>query len=123
MFTTITVLAPMLTLLNGLDLTNLSLNLITAHAGISTILLMSLLYISSKQREFNLQQKLIEGQVAQSMLAHESRQRIEKENYLAMVTHELRNPLSVIRLLACSKNGSDSVQRAINDMTHIIDRE
>lgn len=120
--TALATLAPVLTLLNGIDLTKISLNLMTAHAGISTIQLMSLLYISSKQREFEFQQKLIEGQVAQSMLAHESKQRVEKENYLAMVTHELRNPLSVIRLLARSENGSDSVQRAVNDMAHIIER-
>lgn len=120
--TTLIVLMPTLALLLGIDLTNASLNLLIAHAGISTILMMSLLYINSRQREVGFQQMLIEGQVAQTMLAHESRQRIEKENYLAMVTHELRNPLSVIRLLARSKNGSDSIQRAINDMTHIIDR-
>lgn len=118
----ILVIAPALILLNGTGLTKLSLNLITAHAGISTILFMSLLYISSKRREFSLQEMLIDGQVAQSMLAYESKQRIEKENYLAMVTHELRNPLSVIQLLAHSGNGSASVRRAINDMTHIIDR-
>jgi len=121
---TLTVLigfTPVLALL-GFDHGNASLHLITAHAGISTIQLMLLLYITSKQREFNLQRMLIDGQVAKSMLAQETKQRTEKESYLAMIAHELRNPLSVIRLLAGSNHHSKSIQRAATDMQNIIDR-
>lgn len=113
--------SPVLALL-GLDHGNTSLHLITAHAGISTIQLMLLLCIASKQREFNIQLMLIDAQVAKSMLAQETKQRTEKESYLAMIAHELRNPLSVIRLLAEPSIHSGSIQRAATDMQHIIDR-
>lgn len=98
------------------------MNILILYAFVSAIQFMLLLYISQKRLENRAQKALIDERIAHSKLIEESRQRIEKENYLAMITHELRNPLAAIKLLAGSRDHVDKVHRAINDMTHIIDR-
>lgn len=93
-------------------------------AAISSMLMIILLAINSRQRDHVLNDSLIQQRIAKEQTSQEMNLRIEKEMFLAMLTHELRHPLTVIRLLTSeeSDNHHKLVQKATNDMSQIIDR-
>ena len=93
------------------------------HAVISTIILFAILSIRARQKDIMAQQSLVRYEVNQRELQRESELRVEKERFLSMLTHELRNPLSVIRLMAGeSSPAGKAVQKAAVEMTSIIER-
>jgi signal transduction histidine kinase len=93
------------------------------HAVISTIILFAILSIRSRQRDLLTKEAQHLVEVKDAELIQESNRRIEKERFLAMLTHELRNPLSVIELLPGTDPASAAtVQKAARDMADVIDR-
>jgi signal transduction histidine kinase len=66
---------------------------------------------------------LIQVQIAERELREESRRRSERETFLSMLTHELRNPLGVIRLVADTKSpGGCTIEKAAQDMAGVVER-
>lgn len=59
------------------------------------------------------------------MLAAALRRRDEQDRFLSMISHELRTPMSVIRMVSGSSAMPDSIKarvvRAVNDMSAIVD--
>lgn len=99
------------------------LKIIFLQAAISTIVLFTILVIRGRQRDLVSQQLAVQYQVKERELQEESARRLEKERFLSMLTHELRNPLTVIRLLTSgSTSGGKAVQQAALEMSMIIER-
>ena len=93
------------------------------HAVISTIILFAILSIRSRQRDLMAQEAWLMVGLKNVELRAESSRRIEKERFLSMLTHELRNPLSVIELLPGTDPASAATVRdAARDMAEVIDR-
>lgn len=97
--------------------------IVFVHAVISTVILFAILSIRGHQRDLVAQETRLRMQVQEAELHRESRRRVEKERFLSMLTHELRNPLSVIRLLTGSAGTSAAiVNKAAQDMAEVIER-
>lgn len=93
------------------------------HAVISTIILFAILSIRSRQRDFSAREAQHLVEVKDAELVQESSRRLEKERFLAMLTHELRNPLSVIELLpSTDPESAATVRKAARDMADVIER-
>ena len=93
------------------------------HAVISATILSALLSIRARQRDWEAQQALIKYQLKEQELQTENERRIEKERFLSMLTHELRNPLALIRLVTNTDTPSGkTVERAALEMTGVIER-
>ncbi|MEY4698179.1 MAG: hypothetical protein RIT14_2607 [Pseudomonadota bacterium] len=93
------------------------------HAVISTVILFSLLSLRARQRDLLAQEARLMMQVKEAELQRESGLRIEKERFISMLTHELRNPLTVIQLMRDSDQSSVATARkAARDMASVIDR-
>ncbi|WP_395689640.1 ATP-binding protein [Aestuariivirga sp.] len=93
------------------------------HALISTIIFFAILSIRARQKDLLAQKLLVQFEIKEVELKKESERRAEKEKFLSMLTHELRNPLSVIRLMTNEGTSSgNAVQKAVLEMTQIIER-
>jgi signal transduction histidine kinase len=93
------------------------------HAVISTVILFAILSIRARHKDLMAQQALVQYKIKERELLKESERRVEKERFLSMLTHELRNPLSVIRLMTSEGSSSGkAVHRAALDMVQIIER-
>jgi len=120
---TAVVVAPLLMFQNLLQTSVPLFNILFLHAVISTIILFAILSIRSRQRDLVAQETRLMVEIKEAELRKESSRRVEKERFLSMLTHELRNPLSVIRLLDARKASDVAlVQRAARDMANVIDR-
>lgn len=99
------------------------INLLFLHAVVSTVILSAVLTIRARQRDIAAQQALLQFQIKERELAAESRRRLEKERFLSMLTHELRNPLALIRLVTnpASPSGK-AVEKATLDMARVLER-
>ena len=89
------------------------------------ILIVTLQLRSRRQQKAHLEaQKDLE--VAQQQVAQETKQREEQVQFMAMLTHELKTPLSIVRLAlgadASSKNIKARADQAIQNMSNVIDR-
>ena len=123
LITTITVLLPVVMYLNLLP-GHLSLvKLVFIHAVVSSVVMLTLLMIESRNRELAFQEAQLEIQLKDVALQIENKRREDKERFLSMIIHELRNPLSVVRLLTdkATQKGQ-SVHQAVMDMTQLIER-
>jgi two-component system, sensor histidine kinase LadS len=93
------------------------------HAVISTIVLFAILTIRSRQRDLIAQETRLLIQVREAELRQETSKRVEKERFLSMLTHELRNPLTVIELLpGTDPSNTAALRKAARDMAEVIDR-
>lgn len=93
------------------------------HAVTSTIIFFAVLSIRARQKDLMAQQALVQYEIKERELRKENERRIEKERFLSMLTHELRNPLSVIRLMTSESSSSGkAVQKAALEMAQIIER-
>lgn len=99
------------------------INLVFLHALITTVTLSAILTIRAREKDLLAQQYLIQYQIKERELLQESERRVEKERFLSMLVHEIRNPLSVIRLkTAESSSSGKAVHQAVADMARIIER-
>lgn len=99
------------------------MSLLHLHAVVSAIILSVVLTIRARQRDWVAQQSLLQVRMKERELEAESLRRMEKERFLSMLTHELRNPLSLIRLVAASEpHIGKTVEKAAVQMSRIIER-
>lgn len=120
---TASVSIPVLMYLNIIGSSVPMLNVLFAHAIISSIILFSVLSIRARQNDALTQMSLVQYAIKSRELQQEQARRLEKERFLSMLTHELRNPLTVIRLLT-DRRSSDggAVEKAAIDMAKVIER-
>lgn len=117
------VIVPQLMFQSVLSISIPMLNLVTLHAALSTVILFSVLTIRARQRDLAAQNALVRYELKERQLQEESERRSMKERFLAMLTHELRNPLTVIRMSAeRSPTAPRAIHRAAMDMAKIIER-
>jgi signal transduction histidine kinase len=117
------VVIPLLMYLNILGTSVPVFKLVFLHAIISTIILFGLLLIRNRQRDLAEQEARFLLSVKEAELRTENNRRIEKESFLSMLTHELRNPLSVIQLLSSSDRATDqTLRQAASDMADVLAR-
>lgn len=102
----------------------LYLNLV--YAVLSSIAMMVLIQVRTSrlhQRQQDAQRRL---EVAELEAEQERAQRIEQANFLKMLAHEMKTPLSVVRMaIGRGEQGSrisDMADRAVQDMNGIIER-
>jgi signal transduction histidine kinase len=89
------------------------------------ILIVTLQLRSRRQQKSHLEaQKNLE--VAQQQVAAETKQREEQVQFMAMLTHELKTPLSIVRMALGADASSQRIKaradQAIQDMSNVIDR-
>jgi len=117
------VIVPLLMYLNILGTSVPVFKMIFLHAIISTVILFALLLIRNRQRDLAEQAAQVLLSVKDTALNEESSRRQEKESFLSMLTHELRNPLSVIQLLSSSEKANEkTLRQAASDMANVIAR-
>jgi two-component system, sensor histidine kinase LadS len=123
LITTLTVLFPIFIYFGLLPGQPLLVKPVFFHAIISSVVMLTLLMIDSRNRELAYQEAQMEIQLKDVALRNENKRRADKERFLSMIIHELRNPLSVIRLLTDKATHKGmSVHQAVMDMTHLIQR-
>lgn len=114
---------PMLMFLNIIHTSVPLFKLVFLHPVLSTIVLFGLLLVRNLQRDLAEKEARILLGTKEAALREESSRRQEKERFLSMLTHELRNPLSVIQLLSGRESRFDATLRqATRDMAEVIDR-
>lgn len=119
----IIVIAPVLIVANVVHTGVPVIKVVFLHALITTLILFAVLSIRARQKDLLAQQSLIQYEIKERELRQESERRAEKERFLSMLVHELRNPLSVIRLrTGGSSSSSKAVHQAALDMAQIIER-
>lgn len=119
----IVIIAPALIVTNVFHTGVPVIKVVFLHALITTVILFAVLSIRARQKDLLAQQSLIQYEIKERELRQESERRAEKERFLSMLVHELRNPLSVIRLKTSeSSSGGKAVHQAVLDMAQIIDR-
>jgi two-component system, sensor histidine kinase LadS len=122
-FMAVVVIVPILMFQNVLNMSVPWIKVLFLHALISTVILFAILSIRARQRDLLVQQTTIQYEIKERELRQESERRIEKERFLSMLTHELRNPLSVIRLMTSESSSSGkAVHKAALEMAQIIER-
>ena len=89
------------------------------------ILIVTLQLRSRRQQKTHLEaQKNLE--IAKQQVAQETKQREDQVQFMAMLTHELKTPLSVVRMALGSGASSEKIRaradQAIQDMSNVIDR-
>lgn len=117
------VIVPMLMFQNILNSGVSMLNIFFTHAVISTIILFFLLSIRARQRDLQAEDLRLQYELKTQELQRENQRRVEKERFLSMLTHELRNPLTVVRLKTNpdSKDGQ-AIHKAVTDIANVIER-
>ena len=119
----IVVIVPVLVVSNVLQISVPLLKVVFLHAAISTVTLFAILTIRARQRDLLAQQSFVQYEIKERELRQESERRAEKERFLSMLIHELRNPLSVIRLMTSeSSSNGRAVHKAALEMAQIIER-
>lgn len=117
------IMVPVFMHLNVIKTRMTAVNFIFLHALLSASIMVLLLTIRARRRDLAAQQALLQVQVTARELREESQRRSEKEKFLSMLTHELRNPLGVIRLVADpSSPGGQAIEKAAQDMAGVIER-
>jgi two-component system, sensor histidine kinase LadS len=114
---------PAIEMLFGLHLDWLYLSTPVAHAAISTIVVMALLAIRSRRLQLLRQHDLVQRHQIEADLSRERAVRQEKQQLISVLTHELKNPLSVVRLLTpADTSAGQAIQQATDDMYQVIER-
>jgi signal transduction histidine kinase len=88
------------------------------------------LIVTLQLRARRIQAAHLEGQkrlaLAQLQVEQETKQRLEQVQFMAMLTHELKTPLSVVRMALGMNESSQKIKeradQAIQDMSNVIDR-
>lgn len=119
----LTLMVPLLAFLGIIQSPSWIVDMIVFHGALSGLMLMVLLALRSRSRELMNQAMSIRHEVIAQELAKEKELRSEKERFLDMLAHELKNPLMAINLLldAQTPKGRD-IQRAVHDMNTVIER-
>jgi two-component system, sensor histidine kinase LadS len=122
----ILLLPAVLPLLGVTPAANLSLNSLIYHGLLSSIAMAAVLGFRSRSlvvRQIGLQSQL---ELTQRLAAEERQNRIEQSKFMAMLSHELKTPLSGIRMVVAAQNlppiPHDQIVNAVEDIDHIVER-
>jgi signal transduction histidine kinase len=98
---------------------NFVLNAFLIHALTTSVLMMIMLQVRRVQTQAALA-------LAQQQTELERQQRLEQSKFLSMLTHELKTPLSVMRMVLGSKTPTPALiahaDKAVRDMNSVIER-
>jgi len=115
----------MLPFLGWVNATEWSLQATLLHGLISASLMFLLLHLRSRKISLQASQTAVDLLVTREQLAIKNHQKQQQERFMAMLTHELKTPIAVIRMALGKLQLSDPVQhrvqRALADMTGIVD--
>ncbi|MGV0962602.1 MAG: 7TM-DISM domain-containing protein [Polynucleobacter sp.] len=98
------------------------------YAGLVYGLVMGFAFLLVLQHRYQLikERRLIEVNQALGIANAEKAKREEQRQFLSMLTHELKTPLSVLKMASnldeSSAKSKDYISNAINDMTDVINR-
>ncbi|MGY1488942.1 sensor histidine kinase [Methylobacillus pratensis] len=102
------------------------LNAILGHSMISGLLLYIILQQRSNAMRKESENAKLSLRLAQQELSFERQKRDEMGYFMAMITHELKTPLAVIRLsldsLGLSGTSKHHIEQSIGDISSMIDR-
>jgi signal transduction histidine kinase len=121
----ISLLVSMLAFLGWVNATEWNLFATLAHGFVSSSLMFFLL--RERSRELSRQASLagVELEVTRGQLAIKNLQKQQQERFIAMLTHELKTPMSVIRIalgkLQLTNTAQRRAARALSDMTGIVE--
>ena len=114
---------PALGVIRGIEY---SLTGFLAHALLSGIIMLAVLQFRTHAREKRRSTALHQLALAEKEIDKEREHRREQEQFLAMLTHELKTPLAVLRMVLGSPVPSDrqisNARQAIGDMDALIER-
>jgi signal transduction histidine kinase len=98
-------------------------SLLLLYPLLGSLMMMAVLQLRAQQ-QYKLQQQ-VEWRIAlaERVAQEEKSRRQEQQRFLAMLGHELRNPLSAVNFLADAKTPEGKqIRRAVQDMRQVIDR-
>lgn len=102
----------------------LYLNLV--YAVLSSVAMMVLIQVRTSRMAKRQQEAQRHYEMAQIEAAQERAQRVEQSNFLKMLAHEMKTPLSVVRMAVGREHASPRINqmadRAVQDMNSIIER-
>lgn len=117
------ILMPVLSFLGIFQVHWLTTHLMLVPSTLYSILLLALLAIRSRQNELRLRDAEMMAALSKARLADEIKRRQEKEGFLSMLTHELRNPLTVIRTRIDTRSSDgQAIQKATLAMAKVLER-
>lgn len=121
----VSVVLSMLPFLGLVVATEWSLHATLLHGFISAFLMFLLLHLRSRKLGVQARQTAVDLEVTRAQLAGISLQNQQQERFVAMLTHELKTPIAVVRMalgkLQLSGHAHRHAQRALADMTGIVD--
>lgn len=121
----LSLVASMLPFLGWMAATEWSLQATLLHGFISASLMFLLLHLRSRKLGREARQASVDLEVTRKQLALKNLQKQQQERFVAMLTHELKTPISVIRLALGKLSLADQAQRhaslALADMTGIVE--
>ncbi len=122
----VVLLITMVPLLGWGGLADWALNSLMAHNLIADVIIFWILFLHSRQMTAEGQQARLELGLAQQQLSLERSQKDNQQRFMAMLTHELRTPMSVVRLAIGSMQSPPRTRRladhALLEMDGIIER-
>ena len=88
-----------------------------------SVLMMALLQIRAMRRHKRQQEVQLRLHVVEQLAQDERIRREDQAHFLAMLGHELRNPLAAVGFLADSQTDEGKlIRRAVDDMTQVLER-
>ena len=121
----LSMLGSMLPFLGWVNAGEWSLQATLMHGVISAFLMFMLLHLRSRAISRQASQAALELVATREQLAAKHLQKQQQERFVAMLTHELKTPIAVIRMalgkLQLADKTQHRVQRALTDMTGIVE--
>jgi two-component system, sensor histidine kinase LadS len=115
--------APALGLIKSVEI---SLHTFLIHGLVSGIVILGILQFRARRLDQRHQRTLAQLAVAEHEIIQERSYRAEQAQFMAMMTHEMKTPLAVVRMVLGTPNPTDrqiaGAQQAINDMNGVIER-
>jgi signal transduction histidine kinase len=115
----------MLPLLGIVEAVDWNLQATIIHGLVSGILMFTILHLRSRKIAQTCQQAQLELALARQHLELERAQKEDQNRFINMLTHELKTPLSVLRMVigtpAPSKTLITHANRAVHDMNNVIE--
>jgi signal transduction histidine kinase len=124
-FTLLTVSAQSLPAMGLTETFSLSRFNFLIHGVFNSFLMFLMLHVRAKRMEAQRRQTQTALTLAEQQTQQERQQRLEQSKFLSMLTHELKTPLSILRMVQGAKQVTPALaleaDRAIQDMTDVIE--